>query len=234
MKAIGIAIISETLAASSTSPKGYATEILAADAAIFDLGTLKFVEGEDGPTVEHVPAWENMFDPIDGRRGKTIRVQRFVADKDALINEFCAPPEDGETETAEERADRLYLADQIRDSSPNGLAAPDHTMTEQHCTGYELYRLPVGRSKGRHVVVVGRGCIPTITAVAARATRSANATASRIPVRGSHAHGPLDARRPNGTDCGVVQAMASARSTAPAGAASAPMVNHWSRIRSSS
>lgn len=128
-------------------------------AGIFDLGTIKFIEGEDGPRVEHIPAWETMFDPIDGRRGKLIRVQRFTADKDALIADFASPPADPTTETLREREDRLCLAEEIRESNPSGLSAADYTTSEQHCVGYELYRLPIGKAKGRHVVVTDRALL---------------------------------------------------------------------------
>lgn len=122
-------------------------------ASVFDLGTVKFVEDEDGPRCEHIFAWETMYDPVDGRRGKTIRVQRFTADKDALINDFCAPPKDDEIETDDERIDRQLLIEDIRDSSSAGMQTADHTMSDQHCVGYELWRLPIGRQPGRHVVI---------------------------------------------------------------------------------
>lgn len=130
-------------------------------ASVFDLGTIKIIEADDGPRTEHVPAWETMFDPIDGRRGKTIRVQRFTADKDALIAAFAAPPDlaEGEEESTEARIDREQLIDDIRDSSSAGLTTADHTMSNQHCVGYELWRLPVGRTNGRHVLVTDKATL---------------------------------------------------------------------------
>jgi hypothetical protein len=120
-------------------------------ACVFDLGVVKTIEHEDGPTNEHVPSWEIMFDPTDAHRGKpTIAVQRSTADKDALIAEFCEP-EEGENQ--DERIDRQMLVDDIRASSTEGLTTADHTISEQHCVVYELWRLPIGRFKGRHVIV---------------------------------------------------------------------------------
>lgn len=131
-------------------------------ACVFDLGTIKIIEDEEGPRVEHRFSWETMFDPIDGRRGKTIRVERFTADKDALIAEFAAEPDTDEGEPEESpgsRADRLQLIDDIRDSSSAGLTTADHTMSNQHCVGYELWRLPVGRTNGRHVIVTDKATL---------------------------------------------------------------------------
>lgn len=133
--------------------------IMALHACVFDLGTVKFVEGDDGPRSEHINAWETMYDPVDGRRGKRIRVQRFTADKDALIEDFAAPPEDGETETQDDRLDRIMLIEDIRASSSAGLQTADHTTSDQHCVGYELWRLPVGRKKGRHVIVTDKALV---------------------------------------------------------------------------
>lgn len=124
----------------------------AAYAVIFDLGSVKIIDTADGPICECVPSWETMFDPIDGRRKKTIRVQRFPADKDALIAEFCKLDED-DKEDAEKQADMRELADEIRSSTPSGMTTSDHTMSDQHCIVFELWRLPVGRTKGRHVVI---------------------------------------------------------------------------------
>lgn len=121
-------------------------------ACVFDLGVAKVIDSDDGPSVEHVPSWEWMFEPVDAHRGKpTIAVQKFNGDKDALIADFAAPPED-EEETEVERIERAQLVDDIRSSSSSGLTTADHTMTEQHCVVFELWRLPVGRSKGRHVI----------------------------------------------------------------------------------
>jgi hypothetical protein len=118
---------------------------------VFDLGIVKTIERDDGPVNEHIPSWELMFDPTDAHRGKpTIAVQRSTADKDALIAEFAAPA-DGEDRDA--RIDRQMFTDDIRSSSSEGLITADHTMSDQHCTVYELWRLPVGRFKGRHVIV---------------------------------------------------------------------------------
>jgi hypothetical protein len=117
---------------------------------VFDLGIVKTIEKDDGPANEHIPSWELMFDPTDAHRGKpTIAVQRSVADKDALVAEF-ASPEEGEDRDA--RIDRQMFIDDIRASSSEGLITADHTMSDQHCTVYELWRLPVGRFKGRHVI----------------------------------------------------------------------------------
>jgi hypothetical protein len=125
-------------------------------ACLFDLGCVKFVEAHDGPRAEHVFAWETMFDPVDGRRGKTIRVQRFTADKDALISDFASEPD---LEKPDDRWDRLQLIEDIRDSSAGGLSTSDYTLTDQHCVGYELWRLPVGKMSGRHVIVTDKALI---------------------------------------------------------------------------
>jgi len=127
-------------------------------ACVFDLGSAKVLEEDDGPEVEHVPAWECMFDRSDAHRGKpTILVQRFPADRDALIDKFVPKIDE---ETSEERAAAIrQLEDDIRDSSSEGLVLPDHTATDQHCLVYELWRLPVGGRKGRHVVVTDKALL---------------------------------------------------------------------------
>jgi hypothetical protein len=119
-------------------------------AVVFDLGSVKFVKGPRGPEAEHVPAWENMFDQVDGRRARTIRVQRFTADKDSLIDNFAKVEPGDDSETI---ARKRNLSDDIRTSSSAGLQASDRTMSDQHVIGYELWRLPVGEEPGRHVVV---------------------------------------------------------------------------------
>jgi hypothetical protein len=131
-------------------------------AAVFDLGSVKFVKGENGPIAEHVPAWENMFDPVDGRRGRYIRVQHFVADKDRLIHEYARPKyekDDTEAERIRKKWDADDLEDKIRQSSASGLSTSDHTTSDQHCIGYELWRLPVGSEPGRHVIVTDQALL---------------------------------------------------------------------------
>lgn len=120
-------------------------------ACLFDLGSVKFIETPDGPIAEHIPAWQVMYEPVDAHKGRpTIRVERHTADKDALIAEYAGKPE-GE-ETNEAHAERMALIDEIKQSTSAGLTTIDHTMSGQHCLVYELWRLPVGRYKGRHVI----------------------------------------------------------------------------------
>lgn len=120
-------------------------------AGVFDLGVVKTIEGDDGPRNEHRASWNIMFDPTDAHAGKpTILVERATADKDALVAEFVPDEEDCHTEA--ERIERRSLIDDIRASSSEGLTTADHTMSDQHCVVYELWRLPVGRFAGRHVI----------------------------------------------------------------------------------
>lgn len=126
-------------------------------ACVFDLGAVKSIDHDDGPTVEHVPAWEFMFDPADAHRGKpSILVQRFPADRDALIAQFCDPGDDADED---EIARLTEIAEAILDSGSGGLISPDHTPTDQHCIVYELWRLPVGKKPGRHVVVTDHALV---------------------------------------------------------------------------
>jgi hypothetical protein len=125
-------------------------------ACVFDVGAVKKVEDDEdaGPEVEHVHAWEVLFDGADAHRGKPkILVHRQTADKDALIAKFVDEPKDGEEESPEARDARLDLTEKIEKSGGNGLVTADHTVSEQHCLVYELWRLPVGRRPGRHVIV---------------------------------------------------------------------------------
>src|SRR6185436_9007684 len=48
---------------------------------------------------------------------------------------------------------RRELTDAIRNSGNGAMVTPDHTLSALHVQVYELWRLPVGRRKGRHVVV---------------------------------------------------------------------------------
>lgn len=120
-------------------------------ACVFDLGAVKSVDDDDGPRTEHTHSWELMFEPADAHRGKpTILVQRFPADRDQLEADF-AQHKDGESPEETLRIDAL-IAD-LRDSGSDGMTTPDHTASEQHLLVYELWRLPVGKRKGRHVIV---------------------------------------------------------------------------------
>lgn len=130
-------------------------------ACVFDLGVVKTIEHDDGPELEHVPAWELMFDPTDSHRGKpSIAVQRFPADIEALVADYATPDEDASEEDKQKAKD---LADLIRESTSAGLVAVDNTATEQHCLVYELWRLPVGRGKkrkpGRHIICTDRALL---------------------------------------------------------------------------
>ena len=126
-------------------------------ACVFDIGAVKVIDHDDGPTVEHVPSWEFMFDPADAHRGKpSILVQRFPADRDALIAQFCDP---GEGASEDEIQALTETAEAILDSGSGGLVSPDHTPTDQHCIVYELWRLPVGKKPGRHVVVTDNALV---------------------------------------------------------------------------
>lgn len=125
-------------------------------ACVFDLGAVKTVRRHDGPALEHVAAWELMFEPADAHRGRpTILVQGAPVDCEALVAEFCSP-EKGDSE--QELARKKALADDIRDST-NGLTTADHTISDQHRYAYELWRLPVGRRPGRHVVVTDKALV---------------------------------------------------------------------------
>jgi len=130
-------------------------------ACVFDLGYVKKIDGEDGPEVEHVPAWEIMYDPADAHRGRpTIQVQRCAADKEALVARFATVDvKDPENPTPEEQkllAEAAELADDIRSSGTEGMVTADRTPSDQHCLVYEVIRQPVGRKKGRRVVVTSR------------------------------------------------------------------------------
>jgi hypothetical protein len=120
-------------------------------AGVFDLGAVKVLDGDDGPTCEHTHSWELMFDAADAHRGHPkILVQRFPADRDELEATFCSHKAD---ETPEETKRIDDLIEDLRVAGQDGLTTPDHTASEQHLIVYELWRLPVGRKKGRHVVV---------------------------------------------------------------------------------
>lgn len=119
--------------------------------AIFDLGAVKEIDGDDGPEVEHVPSWEVMFDPADAHRGKPrVRVHRFPGARDALLAKFLAPKEG---ETPEEAADREERARKLSSDLGVGLVTADHTETEEHVIVYELWSDPQGKRPGRHVAV---------------------------------------------------------------------------------
>lgn len=128
-------------------------------ACVFDLGIVKRVVGPAGPEVEHVPAWEVMFDPADAHRGKpSIRVQRFPGDREALIARFIAPLALASLEIEDpiERQRKLdTLEDMVTKLRQGGttMVTPDHTQSDMHVIAYELWRDPVGKKKGRHVVV---------------------------------------------------------------------------------
>lgn len=118
---------------------------------MFDLGAVKVLDGSDGPTCEHTHSWELMFEPADAHRGRPkILVQRFPADRDQLEADFCEH-EDGETEEEAKRIDDLR--EDLRAAGKDGLVTPDHTSSEQHLLVYEMWRLPIGRRPGRHVIV---------------------------------------------------------------------------------
>jgi hypothetical protein len=120
-------------------------------ACVFDLGACKVIEKDDGPEVEHTHSWELMFEPADAHRGKpSILVQRFPADRDELEATFASH---AENETPEEARRIDDLVNDLREAGTDGLTTPDHTASEQHLLVYELWRLPVGKRKGRHVVV---------------------------------------------------------------------------------
>jgi hypothetical protein len=120
-------------------------------ACVFDVGAAKVVDRDDGPEVEHVASWELMFDVADAHRGRpTILVQAMPVDREALIADFATPDEDEEDQ--EEIIRIEALADDIRNSA-SGLETSDHTISTQHVLVYEVWRLPVGRSKGRHLVI---------------------------------------------------------------------------------
>ncbi len=121
----------------------------ALSATVFDLGSVKILRRNGKPICEHRFSWELMFDPVDGRRGRTILVERFTADKDELIFDFATVKDGDDAETQWSKRD---LAEEIRTSTPEGMTTSDHTMSEQHCTGYELWRLPIGGQPGRHVI----------------------------------------------------------------------------------
>lgn len=130
-------------------------------ACVFDNGQAKVIEHDDGPEVEHVPAWELMFDPTDAHRGRpSIAVQRFAGDIEALVADYATPGEDADEDEQRRMAE---LADQIRESNSAGLVATDQTTSEQHCLVYELWRLPVGRGKhrkpGRHIIVTDKALL---------------------------------------------------------------------------
>lgn len=126
-------------------------------ACVFDIGAVKKVDGPDGPTTEHIPSWEMMFDPADAHRGSpTILVQRAAVDRDALIADF-AEDEEGDDEKERERKEALREA--ILTSGSGGMVTADHTLTEQHCLVYELWRLPIGRKPGRHVIVTDNALV---------------------------------------------------------------------------
>ena len=135
---------------------------MALHGTLFDLGACKIIDDGKGPAVEHTAAWELMYDPADAKRGNpTILVQRFAADRDALADEFApelGPKADDQDEkTYQERSlDRKTLRDQILDSGLPGMVTSDHTPSDQHCVVYEMWRLPVGGNKGRHVVVTDK------------------------------------------------------------------------------
>jgi len=131
---------------------------MALHGTLFDLGACKIIDDGQGPAVEHTAAWELMYDPADAKRGKpTILVQRFAADRDALADEFAPEIEDdGTPEMAGKILDRKNLRDEILDSGSAGMISSDHTPSDQHCAVYELWRLPVGDQKGRHVVVTDK------------------------------------------------------------------------------
>lgn len=119
-------------------------------ACVFDLGIVKQIDGEEGPEVEHVPSWELMFDPADAHRGKPrIRVQRFPADRTAIVLCFLAPV-DGENERAKnEREDAIR---KIMNGGGVTLSTPDHTIDDQHVITYLLWSDPQGKRPGRYVV----------------------------------------------------------------------------------
>ena len=120
-------------------------------ACVFDLGIVKEIDTPDGPECEHVPSWEVMFDPADAHRGKpSIRVHRFPADVDALIVKFLAPVEG---ETQEETNAREEAIQRLKSGSGTALVTPDHTSDDNHRVVYELWRDPIGKRPGRHVVV---------------------------------------------------------------------------------
>jgi len=120
-------------------------------ACVFDLGIVKEIDTPDGPECEHVPSWEVMFDPADAHRGKpSIRVHRFPADVDALVVKFLAPVEG---ETQEETDAREEAIARLKNGSGTALVTPDHTSDENHRVVYELWRDPIGKRPGRHVVV---------------------------------------------------------------------------------
>lgn len=120
-------------------------------ACVFDLGAVKIIEDDAGPRTEHTHSWELMFEPADAHRGgPKILVQRFPADRDELEADFAQHGDDESPEEAK-RVDAL-IAD-LRDSGSDGMTTPDHTASEQHLLVYEMWRLPVGKRKGRHVIV---------------------------------------------------------------------------------
>lgn len=120
-------------------------------ANVFDLGITKVVQGTEGPETEHVPSWEVMFDPADAHRGKPRgRIQRFPMDRDAAVVKFLAPVEGETTEQTQAREDAI---EKLKTGSGSTLVTPDHTQDDQHVIVYELWRDPIGRRPGRHVVV---------------------------------------------------------------------------------
>lgn len=131
-------------------------------ACVFDLGLVKEVDDDGphpGPAVEHVHAWEVMFEPADAHRGKpSIWTHRQPVDREALIARFVV---DEPTDTLEDRDAKEELRGKIRDSGSAGLIAPDHTQTNQHCIAYELWRAPIGKAPGRHVVVTDHALVFT-------------------------------------------------------------------------
>lgn len=126
-------------------------------ATLFDVGAVQVIDGRDGPENEHCPSWELMFDPADAKNGRpTILVKRRAVDKEALAGKFAGPveyPEDMDPrKIAEAEAHRKNLRDEIQSSTCGGMVTSDHTPSDQHCVVYELWRLPVGGAKGRHIV----------------------------------------------------------------------------------
>lgn len=124
---------------------------------LFDLGAVQVIDGRKGPENEHCPSWELMYDSADAKNGRpTILVKRRAVDKAALGGKFAGPVEYPETMGVRERAEaelnRRNLRDEIEDSTNGGMVTSDHTPSDQHCVVYELWRLPVGDQKGRHIV----------------------------------------------------------------------------------
>lgn len=126
-------------------------------ACVFDLGAVKVIEDDDGPRTEFTHSWELMFEPADAHRGNPkILVQRFPADRDELEADF-AQHKEGESPEEAKRIDELV--EDLRQSGSDGLTTADHTASEQHLLVYELWRLPVGKRKGRHVIVTEKALL---------------------------------------------------------------------------